>query len=134
MSDLDRFEKNLKALAQLTDEEKSALFDTAGIAVAKFSGSLDELEKALGMLLIGHHFGWKVLLLVHSKRTIKKYEKILGIDIREYFPKEGPSSERSIGLSLAKQIGNFWQVVSGDIKVENRREVEDIDKPEEKSD
>ena len=32
-----------------------------------------------------------------------------------------------MGLDLAKQIGNFWQVVSGDIKVENRRDIEDID-------
>ena len=32
-----------------------------------------------------------------------------------------------MGLDLAKQIGNFWQVVSGDIKVDNRRDIEDID-------
>jgi len=41
-------------------------------------------------------------------------------------PAEGRSAERSMGLDIAKQIGNFWQVVSGDIKVENRRDVEDI--------
>ena len=32
-----------------------------------------------------------------------------------------------MGLGLAKQIGNFWQVVSGDIKVKNRREIDDGD-------
>ena len=127
MSNSDRLEQNLAALAQLTDAEKVAAFDKAGFAVANFSGSLEELEKALGMLIIGYHFGWKVLLLVHSKRTIKKYEKILEIDIKEFFPAEGRSSQRSMGLDLAKQIGNFWQVVSGDIKVDNRRHIEDFD-------
>jgi len=104
-----------------------------GTVVAGFAGSLEDLEKAVGMLMIGYHFGWKVLLLVHSKRTIKKYEKILDIDIKEFFPAEGPSAKRSMGLDLAKQIGNFWQVVSGDIKVENRRSIEDVD-PDKKSD
>ena len=127
MSEQDdsRLEKNIAALAQLTEAEKAEAFDQAGLAIASFSGSLEELEKAIGMLMLGYHFGWKVLLLVHSKRTIRKYEKILGIDIKTFFPAEGPSAERSMGLDLAKKIGNFWQVVSGDIKVENRRDIED---------
>ena len=72
----NRLEQNIAALAKLSDAEKVAAFDKAAYAVASFSGSLEELEKALGMLMIGYQFGWKVLLLVHSKRTIKKYEKI----------------------------------------------------------
>ena len=123
----NRLEQNIAALAKLSDAEKVAAFDKAAYAVASFSGSLEELEKALGMLMIGYQFGWKVLLLVHSKRTIKKYEKILDIDIKEFFPAEGSSAKRSMGLDLAKQIGNFWQVVSGDIKVDNRRDIEDMD-------
>ena len=125
-ADDERLKKNLEALAKLTEKEKADAFDQAGRAIASYSGSLEELEKAVGMLMLGYHFGWKVLLLVHSKRTIRKYEKILGIEIKSFFPAEGPSAERSMGLDLAKKIGNFWQVVSGDIKVENRREIEDV--------
>jgi len=127
MKDAERIEKNLEALALLSDDEKVKAFDKAGAAIANFSGSLEELEKAIGMLIIGYHFGWKVLLLVHSKRTIRKYENILDINIKEFFPAEGRSAKRSMGLGLAKQIGNFWQVVSGDIKVKNRREIDDGD-------
>ncbi len=127
MTDSNRLERNMAALADLSDEEKIAAFDKVGATVAKFSGSLEELEKAVGMLMIGYHFGWKVLLLVHSKRTIRKYEKILDIDIKAFFPAEGNSAKRSMGLDLAKQIGNFWQVVSGDIKVDNRRDIDDVD-------
>ncbi len=126
MKDTDRIQKNLEALALLSDDQKVKAFDKASIALANFSGSLEELEKAIGMLMIGYHFGWKVLLLVHSKRTIRKYEKILDINIKEFFPPEGRSAKRSMGLGLAKKIGNFWQVVSGDIKVKNRREIDDI--------
>lgn len=132
MTDSNRLDRNLEALASLTDKEKIAAFDKVGTAVARFSGSLEELEKAIGMLMVGYHFGWKVLLLVHSKRTIKKYESILDIDIKEFFPAEGNSARRSMGLDLAKQIGNFWQVVSGDIKVENRRDIEDVESKDNK--
>ena len=63
MSDPSRMERNLAALAQLSDEQKITAFDKVGTVVAGFSGSLEDLEKAVGMLMIGYHFGWKVLLL-----------------------------------------------------------------------
>lgn len=108
-------------LTQLTPEQKAKLQETEDNAIISFSGSLDELESALGMLRIGHHFGWKVLYLIHSKKTVRKYEEILGIKIREIFPETGASADRSIGLSLALKASNFWKVVSGEEKVENRR-------------
>jgi hypothetical protein len=93
-------------------------------AIANFTGMLDELESALGMLRIGHHFGWRTLYILHSKKTIRKYEEILYIKIRDVFEEEGPSADRSIGLALAKQASNFWKVVSGETKISNRREIE----------
>ncbi|HEY9277338.1 MAG TPA: hypothetical protein VIO87_03970 [Methylotenera sp.] len=111
-------------LAQLTPEQKQQLQSIEDNAIKNFSGMLDELESALGMLRIGHHFGWRTLYILHSKRTIRKYEEILNIKIRDVFPEEGPSSNRSIGLALAKRASNFWKVVSGEIKITNRREIE----------
>ena len=110
-------------LAQLTQEQKSQLQNIEDKAIIHFAGTLDELESALGMLKMGHHFGWRVLYLIHSKKTIRKYEEILDIKIRDLFPEEGPSSERSVGLAFAKKASNFWKVVSGDIKIDNRREI-----------
>ena len=92
-------------------------------AVANFSGPLDDLSGALGMLRMGDHFGWRVLVLIHNKRTIRKYEEILNIKIREFFEEEGSQACRSMGYMFAKRLGNFWKAVSGDIKVENRREI-----------
>jgi hypothetical protein len=94
-------------------------------AMNRFSGGADELEKAIGMLMLGDYLGWKVLVLIHNKRTLRKYEEILGISIREFFVDEGPIARRSLGFEIAKEVGNFWKAVSGDIPIENRRELTD---------
>lgn len=111
-------------LAKLTDEQRAQLQSIEDNAIITFQGNIDELESALGMLRVGHHLGWKVLYIVHSKRTIRKYEDILGIKVRELFDETGPSAKRSIGLGLAEKFSNFWRVVSGDIKIENRKTIE----------
>lgn len=94
-------------------------------AINRFSGNGDELEKAIGMLMFGDYVGWKALLVLHNKRTVRKYEEILGITVRDFFPDEGPIALRLLGYSISKDLGNFWKVVSGDISVEGRRELTD---------
>lgn len=111
-------------ITKLEPSQLQQLKDIQENAIAGFTGQLNELESALGMLAMGHHFGWKVLYLIHSKKTIRKYEDILGIKIRDVFPEKGPSSYRSIGLNLAEKIGNFWKVAGGDIKIPDRRKVD----------
>ena len=117
-------------LYKLTDAERKFLEEIEAEAIASFKGQLDELESALGMLRMGPHVGWKILYLVHSKRTVRKYEKILTGDakkpvlIRELFEDTGPSSYRSLGLQLAEAASNFWKAISG--------EAEDVTIPKEK--
>ena len=108
-------------LTVLTDEQRAALDRIEREAILNFVGSIDELERALGMLRMGHHVGWKVLVLVHSKKTVAKYEGILGIKLREYFPAEGPSSQRSLGFKIASQLSNFWKAVSGETAIPDRQ-------------
>ncbi|HSI43110.1 MAG TPA: hypothetical protein VK949_02105 [Methylotenera sp.] len=115
--------------AKLTLEQKQQLEQIEERAFTYFKGQLDELESALGMLRMGHHMGWKVLYLIHSKKTIRKYEEILQIKVRDIFPDEGPSAKRSVGLNIANKFSNFWKAVSGEVPVtkeekENRRKVE----------
>ncbi len=119
----DSIQKNLGPLTDRTAEQAADLERIERQAITNFRGQLDELETALGMLRIGHHLGWRVLILIHNKRTLRKYEDILGISVREFFPEEGPSASRSIGYQTVKKIGNFWKAVSGDIRVEGRREI-----------
>jgi hypothetical protein len=121
--DAKRYEFNKERLFNRTLEQEAELIRIEREAIAQFSGDITELEAALGVLRVGHHFGWRVLVLIHNKRTLRKYEQILGITVREFFPAEGPSHERSVGYGWAKKIGNFWKAVSGAIKIEDRRTI-----------
>lgn len=103
-------------------KEAKRRHDVMDEAILNFGGQLDELEGALGMYMIGRHFGWKVLYLIHSKKTVAKYEHILGIKVRDEFEAETVDSERSIGFKAARAISNFWKVVSGDEKLPIDRE------------
>lgn len=93
--------------------ERYALMERA---IRQDEYQIDELESALGMYMVGFHFGWKVLHIVHSKKTIAKYEALLGIKIREVFPEYGPDAERTNAYKIATAVSNFWKAVSGEEK------------------
>jgi hypothetical protein len=110
-------------LQDLTQAQRDDLERIEREAILNFVGSIEELERAIGMLRIGHHFGWKVLVLVHSKKTVAKYEEILGIKLREYFAAEGPSAQRSMAFKVASKLSNFWKAVSGETPVPDRQQL-----------
>lgn len=110
-------------IPSLSAEETRKYIKIINERSTEFVGQLDELESAIGMMMIGRLYGWKVLALIHSKKTVKKYEEILGIDIREMFDPEGPLTGKSHGYAFVQKLGNFWKAASGEVKVEGRREV-----------
>lgn len=116
-------DRNLSKLTTRSVEQIAKLESIEANAIANYFGQVKELESAIGMLRIGDHIGWRALLIMHNKRTIRKYEEILGIEVREFFPEEGPSAERSIGYKFAQKLSNYWKAVSGDEKVENRGQI-----------
>lgn len=118
-----RIQKNLEKLTRLSSEQLEQLHTIELGAFARFAGNTEELVSAIGFLHMGFQIGWKPLVIIHSKKTVRKYEQILDISIREIFPQETPSSDRIMGFKLAKKLSNFWKVVSGEIKVEGRREI-----------
>ena len=117
--------KSKSKVQPMTAEESKAAMDKLDQAIKNFAGDFDVLEQALGMYLLGRHIGWRPLVIVHNKRTIRKYEEILGISIREEFPEEGPDCDRSYGYRIAKGVSNFWKAVSGEIAIDRRREIEE---------
>ena len=70
-------------LPPVSRDEALALVNLAEEAMLRYEGGADELQSALGMLIMGRRYGWRVLVLIHNKRTIRKYEEILGIQVRE---------------------------------------------------
>ena len=65
-------------------------------AIKDFAGYMPTLEGAIGSYFVGKELGWKPMLLIYEKRTIKKYEDILGISFRETSPEEGRWAKKSI--------------------------------------
>ena len=110
-------------VAPLSNEDAQVLLKWIEDSVYQFSGSFEELESAIGMFFLGRFFGWKILVLIHNKRTIRKYEQILDIDIRKEFPEEGPFASKSVGLAVTKKLQAFWKAVSGEVPIEGRREL-----------
>ena len=97
----------------LSDEELLRLVDRV---VDQYDGNLDEIESAVGMLMLGRYYGWRVLLLAHSPNTIRKYQKILGIkSLKDVLPEVGMLAHRSDAWRLVEVTQNFWKVVRGQI-------------------
>lgn len=84
-------------------------------ATKNFSGGLDTLESAIGYLMIGRKFGWRVMFLIHSQSTVRKYEKILGFNSKEVFPEEGPWADKSVAYRAVQNVTNYWKAVKGEI-------------------
>jgi hypothetical protein len=84
-------------------------------ATKNFSGQLDTLESAIGYLMIGRKFGWRVMYLIHNRSTIRNYEKILGFDSKKVMPEEGPCAEKSVAYKAVKRVSNYWKAVKGEI-------------------
>lgn len=114
--------KTKPTLPAFTAEEAQRYAKIINAAILDFGGNADELESAIGLLYVGRAYGWRVLVLLHTKRTIRKYEKILNIDVRKFFEEEGPLAGRSIAYGVAKAVGNFWKAVSGEYSVPRRKE------------
>lgn len=105
-------------------EVAQRLVRLADEATKRFEGNLEELESAIGMYFLGRLVGWKVLVLIHNKRTIKKYEEILGITVREAFPPTAAFTAKSVGYEIVEKLDAFWKAVSGEIPVERKRELQ----------
>lgn len=111
----------------MTDQEMLRLIDRATDA---FHGNLNELESAVGMLVVGRYYGWRAMLLVHSPSTVRKYLKILGLKhLRDVLPETGVLAHRSNAWRLVNGTSNFWKVVRGQLSGVRTAQVERQDEP-----
>jgi hypothetical protein len=99
-------------MPELSDTDVVELLDKA---IMKYRGNAEELENAIGAFMVGRKTGWRPLFLIHSPRSIRKYETILGIDFREVMPEVGPKAKHSIAWKIAQGVSNFWKLVKGEI-------------------
>ncbi|MBF0370477.1 MAG: hypothetical protein HQL52_13575 [Magnetococcales bacterium] len=90
-------------------------------AVERYRGDGGVLEAAIGALFIGQYYGWRVLRILHSNSTYRRYEKILGVQFKEACPERGKYAFRSKGLQLADELKSFWKVADSAVAAPNRR-------------
>lgn len=91
------------------------LVQIADDAIKSFHGNTSRLSNAIGYLFLGRKFGWRIMFLMHDRKSVKDYEKILGINSRVFFPEEGPLADKSIAHAALKKVTNFWKAVRGEI-------------------
>lgn len=102
---------------RLSDEELVAAIE-AGIK--GFGGYVPTLESAIGALFVGKVIGWKVLRLVHNDKTIRRYEKILGVRFEVQMEQETNLSKKSYGWLLAKKLDAFSKLIRGEMSYAKR--------------
>ena len=105
----------------LSDKE---LVERIDRAIKNFGpGSVDTLSGAIGYLMIGRKFGWRVMFFMHSQGTVRKYEKILGIKSKDVMPEEGPFRKKALVWDAVQKATNFWKAAKGEIAGVKSKEV-----------
>lgn len=89
--------------------------------IQDFSGIGTTLESALGALVLGQYFGWRVLKLMHTPVTYRRYEKVLGVQFKDVCPEITVSGKRkSVGYAITEKLQSFWAVVMGKRKIDDK--------------
>ena len=84
-------------------------------ATSEYKGNIDVLASAIGVLMVGRHFGWRPVFIMYGRKTIRKYEEILGIEFQKVLPDVGTLAHKSIAWNVAKKLSSFWKAVKGEI-------------------
>lgn len=103
-------------------------------AAWEFKGQADDLCMAVGCLVVGRLFGWRVLRIILDGKDYAKYQRILALGLDEpgefhfnkWMREKDRLSYKSVGLKLVTTAGDFWAAVKGrlsDLPIHRRREV-----------
>ena len=112
---------NPKKLLVLSEEDEQTILQH----MKEFRGVGTTLESALGALILGQYFGWRVLKLLHNPATYRIYEKVLGIEFKNVCPEITElGRKKSIGYAITEKLGSFWAVVMGKRKVADKGKIE----------
>ena len=87
-------------------------------AFENYEGAAEVIEGAIGALLIGRLVGYNGLRVVHSWRTLKKYEGILGIEFGKLLPEKTEDTDRINGIRYARKFKAFWKALAAGVSSE----------------
>ena len=106
-----------KKLLVLDEETEQRILSN----IREFTGIGHTMESALGALILGQYFGWRVLKLLHTPATYRRYEKVLGIEFKDVCPEITElGKQKSVGYAITEKLGSFWAVVMGKHRVADK--------------
>lgn len=79
---------------------------------ANFTGQLDDLYSAIGLIVVGRLLGWRVVRLVAPRRLWVVTNKLFG-DPKKLMQERGYLYYKSIGCKIVDDIGGYWDFISG---------------------
>ena len=77
-----------------------------------YRGQMNYFYEAVGLIMVGRLFGWRVMRLTSSRRCWRLAAELFG-DPKEILPERGKYVDRSLGLAIADKIGDFRDVFCG---------------------
>lgn len=83
----------------------------------EYRGYAPTASDAVGALVLGQVYGWRGIMMLHSRSTVRKFEQVLGLSLRDCMPDRTQFSERILGVRIADEMGKFWAVVKGEVPV-----------------
>jgi hypothetical protein len=95
----------------LTDDEQKYLHHI----LATYRGPGDALRDAVGALMVGKVYGWRVLRVMYGGKLYAKFQRTLQLDFKEWCEPETEFAARHRGYQAALKVGDFWKLVRGDM-------------------
>jgi len=77
-----------------------------------FVGQLDDLYAAVGLIVVGRRFGWRVMRLVASRRHWSVAVKLFG-DPKTWMDQRGVFYRKSVALKIIDGVGDYWAFIRG---------------------
>jgi hypothetical protein len=106
----------------ITDRElaNDLVPDDLALSIARvcstFDGQIDDLYSAVGMVVVGRLFGWRVMRLAAPRRVWTTASDLFG-DPKVLMSERGELYWRSVGCRVADAAGDYWRYVRGQISL-----------------
>lgn len=104
----------------MTDAELLAHIDKVA---SEYIGDISHLSSAIGAVMLGRVYGWRVIRIITSSKIYTRHQRILSLDFKQVLPEETELSKKSIGYSIAKKLDKFWDVVNSKFKMETHEKM-----------
>ena len=76
----------------------------------EYKGDISHLYEAVGMIVIGRLFGWRVMRLSTSSRVWGDAKKLFG-DPKDLMLERERYAYKSVGLKIVDTAGEYWEVI-----------------------